>query len=615
MKHLSVSDQNLNKLLGGARYSIDYYQREYRWQTKHVTELVDDLVAQFRKSYQIEHSRKEVAQYDSYFLGSIIISRQDKEKYIVDGQQRLTTLTLLLIHIYRLLEDEGQKSTIVNLIRSQKYGEDSFNLNIAERTPLMKALLDDQEFNDHASSNSISNMWSRFKDLRDILSNLEDLDETTSNLGSLEVWLPYFADWLIEKVILVEISAISDIDAYTIFETMNDRGLSLTPTEMLKGYLLTNIEDTDQRNRASDRWQNKLSSLSEFGKEEGADAIKAWLRSQFANTIRPGKRGAKPGDFDRIGTEFHRWVREKKQALNLASGTDYFNFIYRDFDFFSDWYRFLREAAQSGSNSLDCVNYVAEYKFTLQYPVLLSPLNTFDDRVHILQKLRVVSAFLDILIARRVWNFRAIDHSTMQYTMFRVMCDIRGKSAIEVASILNERLENDPQTFDTREDFGLHGRNGPIVKRLLARLTDFVETSSDRKSRYREYTQFEIEHIWADDFSRHRLDFEQSVDFSNYRNRIGGLVLLPKKINASFGSLPYQTKRKHYIKHNLLAASLHEEAYHRDPGFRQFREQSGLAFVAYVDFRKRELDARQDLYIQIAKKVWNPQRLFDAAES
>ena len=53
--------------------------------------------------------------------------------------------------------------------------------------------------------------------------------------------LPYFADWLIENVHLVEITAYSDRDAYTIFETMNDRGLSLTPTDMLKGYLLANI--------------------------------------------------------------------------------------------------------------------------------------------------------------------------------------------------------------------------------------------------------------------------------------------------------------------------------------------------------------------------------------
>ena len=55
---------------------------------------------------------------------------------------------------------------------------------------------------------------------------------------------------MIENVHLVEITAYSDADAYTIFETMNDRGLSLTPTDMLKGYLLANITDPDRRNAA-----------------------------------------------------------------------------------------------------------------------------------------------------------------------------------------------------------------------------------------------------------------------------------------------------------------------------------------------------------------------------
>ena len=51
--------------------------------------------------------------------------------------------------------------------------------------------------------------------------------------------LPYFIDWLQNKIIVVEIIADSDENAYTIFETMNDRGLSLTPTEMPKGIYFT----------------------------------------------------------------------------------------------------------------------------------------------------------------------------------------------------------------------------------------------------------------------------------------------------------------------------------------------------------------------------------------
>src|SRR6202007_804111 len=102
---------------------------------------------------------------------------------------------------------------------------------------------------------------------------------------------PYFSDWGVENVHLVEITAYSDEDAYTIFETMNDRGLSLTATDMLKGYLLANITDGGRRNSASLVWKERVAELQAFGKEEDADAIKSWLRSRYAESIRERKRG------------------------------------------------------------------------------------------------------------------------------------------------------------------------------------------------------------------------------------------------------------------------------------------------------------------------------------
>ena len=98
-------------------------------------------------------------------------------------------------------------------------------------------------------------------------------------------------------------------------------------------------------------------------------------------------------------------------------------------------------------------------------------------------------------------------------------------------------------------------------------------------------------------------------------NRIGGLLLLPKSFNASYGDLPYGDKRGHYLKQNLLAQSLHEQGYERDPGFAGFVRSSGLPFKAHGDFLKADLDARQELYRQLAEKVWSPERLAREAEA
>src|SRR5512139_3083061 len=108
--------KTIRDLLGAKRYSIDYYQREYKWQTKQVGELIDDLTDKFLESYEARHERTTVEGYGHYFLGSIIISDKSGRKFIIDGQQRLTTLTLLLIHLHRLLEDPEQKVQIAELI-------------------------------------------------------------------------------------------------------------------------------------------------------------------------------------------------------------------------------------------------------------------------------------------------------------------------------------------------------------------------------------------------------------------------------------------------------------------------------------------------------------------
>ena len=126
------------------------------------------------------------------------------------------------------------------------------------------------------------------------------------------------ADWLIEKVYLVEISAPSDDDGYAIFETMNDRGLPLSPTDMLKSHLLANAGNDDTKKRLNSIWKGRIDELVRIGKEEDSDAIKSWLRARYANSIRAREAGAGPQDYDLIGTEFHRWVRDNGDRLQLT---------------------------------------------------------------------------------------------------------------------------------------------------------------------------------------------------------------------------------------------------------------------------------------------------------
>ena len=110
-------------------------------------------------------------------------------------------------------------------------------------------------------------------------------------------------------------------------------------------------------------------------------------------------------------------------------------------------------------------------------------------------------------------------------------------------------------------------------------------------------------------------EFGHPSEFREYRNRVGGLLLLPKSFNASYGDLSYVEKREHYLGQNLLARSLHEQAYDHNPGFLRFKAESGLPFHAHAEFKKADLDMRQALYQQLAEQIWSPERLNQEAAS
>jgi uncharacterized protein DUF262/uncharacterized protein DUF1524 len=567
------------------------------------TELLQDLAGKFLDDYVAGHERAAVSSYGHYFLGSIIISEKKGQNFIIDGQQRLTTLTLLLIYLHNLQRDREERVKVDDLIFSEKYAKKSFNLDVDERTPCMEALFMGQPFDATDRPESVRNIVGRYADIEQHFP--EDLDGPA---------LPYFVDWLIENVHLVEITAYSDEDAYTIFETMNDRGLSLTPADMLKGYVLANISDEKKKLDASRTWRTRLGALVEFGKDEDADALKAWLRSQYAQTIRERKKGAVPGDFDRMGTEFHRWVREHHDKIGLSKGADFVQFVERDLNFYARQYLRLREAARTYTTGLEVVFYNAQHEFTLQYPLLLAPLKPDDSEQVVDQKLRIVGAYIDILLARRIWNFRLIAYSTMQYSMFLAMREIRGKAPADLVTGLRARLDAEQETFASNPRLRVHMQNRYSLHQILARLTDHVERRSGQTPRFVEYVaegknRYEVEHVWANHAERHKDEFPNASDFDEYRNHIGGLLLLPKSFNASYGDLPYDAKLPHYNTQNLLARSLHPQCYDHNPGFLAFKNSSGIPFKAHSEFKKADLDARQDLYRRIAEEVWSPTRL------
>ncbi len=598
--------RTVRELLDKSKYTIDFYQREYAWQERQVRELIDDLTGKFLDHYQPGHARYQVEHYGHYFLGSVVISHKRSKRFVVDGQQRLTTLTLLLIYLHHRQIGHQDRVDIRNLIYSEKYGRKSFNLDVPDREPIMQALMDAVSYNSTDASASVQNIAARSANVADHFP--EEIDTTA---------LPFFVDWLLENVHLVVIEAYSDEDAYTIFETMNDRGLSLSLPEMLKGYVLANIGHEDDQRVVNTLWKQHMQKLRANGEEEDADFFKDWLRAHHAQTIRPGAKGAENKDYERIGTEFHRWVRDQKEVLGLNDGDAFLRFVCRDLDFYARQYLDIRKAATTLTPGWESIRYNADRGFTLQTQALLAALTPDEPSDVLHKKVALVADYLDIWLARRVWNFRTISYSSVKYTLFILTRELRHRSLEELSAFLREQLEAQPEDFAREPGFRLHNQNYRQVRHILARLTYWLDSQCGVASYFEDLISqgkgraFEIEHIWANQYERFTQWFSHPNDFDTERNRLGGLVLLQRGINQSLGDLNYEDKRNAYLANstNLLARSLHPLAYANNPAFLRLIERTGLPFCSYNCFGPEQQQERQVLYIRMAEWVWNPSRL------
>ena len=615
--------RTVQQLLQSQSFSIDDYQREYKWEEEHIDELLTDLRDKFLNCYREGDTTPSVSSYEDYFLGSIIVSKRNGQNYLIDGQQRVTSLTLLLIYLYRAAKEKGLgvAGSIAPLIYSDNFGVPSFNLAIPDRLHVIKALFNGEPFTPDANDESVQNMYNRYNNIV-----VKDL------VGELGDALPHFSYWLMTKVGLIEISTDNDNYAYSIFETMNDRGKPLSPVDMLKAYLLAPIEDAQQRHATNQVWKQQVFNLVSWGgehdKERDASCIKAWLRAQYADTIRERKAGSDDRDWELIGSLFHRWVRDYKARLNLGSESQNISLIHNDFPFFAKAYQLILDASHNYKPDLEAVFYNAHNEFTWQNTVLLAPLCPTDDMDTVRRKIAVTATYLDIWIMRRVVNYIRVGYSGTSYTMFLLCRDIRRKSLNELVDILTHKLASDDVTFDGSPSKGRHGIEDlslnqfsrRYIYHLLARLTAYVEKESGEPDLFDKYVDrttnnpCDIEHIWPNDYNRYQEVFTSIGDFYNWRNHVASLLLLPADVNRSLQDKAFEEKAPHYAKNNLYAASLTASTYQHKPKFEQFRTKYNLSFSPLDNFSKEEQIERRKLVGELVHLVWSPERIREAVK-
>lgn len=504
---IDATDKKLSEILSGERYRVDSFQREYRWQRKHIEALISDLSISFLNSYNLGDTIEDSLSYDCYYMGPVVLCKDGTELSIVDGQQRLTSFTLLVIFLYHeqnIIETNFELRDLKDHLYVRKGGKKTLILNVETRNTVIEHLLSNPEeiYNEFEEieypDESVSNILSRYEDINVLF---------PQELKSSDV-LPLFVEWILERVILIEVKAYSMENAYTIFETMNDRGMTLSPTEILKGFLLSKINDDTKSAEANEFWKNRITKLNKETKlDADLDFFRAWLRAKYAITSRSTKVGAENEDFELIATQFNAWVKNSTKKVHLKESNDFYFFIISDFDFYSDLYIKLYEFKNydvDGYTDL-YVNNFYPIADSLYYPLLISPISKIDDESIIQEKILLVNKFIDIYTNFRVLSNKSITQSSIRYYIYDLIKDLRNNELNNLIETLKSRVldiylkEDGYQQlqfmnnwgyyhyffariinhFNSEEDFSQLIRNRKQSSYVLLRIFEFDDKPSD----------------------------------------------------------------------------------------------------------------------------------------
>lgn len=250
-QEIRIQLDGISNILKTKRFRVPAYQRSYAWEDEHVDALLQDIHEAIRS--------KE----NEYFLGSIVVTGPADGKHdVVDGQQRLTTISLLVAAIKDIFAAKGDHEVVVSVKsdylastdRKTKEKEPKLTLNEVDNE-LFQELIEDAQNIDAAKfqRQSHQRLLSAAARIRSYLSTL--LAESKDEDETLHAWLDYLESNL--KIIVV--AAPDDSNAFVIFETLNDRGLELAISDLLKNYLFH--KSGDKIEEAKNRWLSMIAVL------------------------------------------------------------------------------------------------------------------------------------------------------------------------------------------------------------------------------------------------------------------------------------------------------------------------------------------------------------------
>lgn len=552
-QEIKIQLEGISNVLKTKRFRVPAYQRSYAWEEEHVAELLQDI-------HDAIQSKE-----NEYFLGSIVVTGPIDGKHdVVDGQQRLTTISLLISAIKDIFAAIGDHEVVVSVKndylastdRRTKEKEPKLTLNEVDNE-LFQELIEDAEKIDPTKFQRQSHqlLLSAAKQIHDYLNALiaasKDEEETLHN------WLEYLESSL--KVIVV--AAPDDSNAFVIFETLNDRGLELAISDLLKNYLFH--KSGDKIEETKNRWLSMIAVLEATSE----DPLTVTYLRHFAMS-----RYGLVRERDLFNT-IKKKVTNKKSAIQLATDLSntvkvYSALVNTDHDLWQKYDQHVRVRVAS----INLLN-MSQIR-----PLLIAILEKFDAK-KIEESFRLLES-----VAVRFQIVGGVGGGTLE----RIYSD-SAKAVFEGEIKTPQEIISAFTTLPTDSAFRQAFSVAQISRQNLARFYLSRLESALNGTNIQELVpnpstgHINLEHVLPQTLTEVWLKSWKSDVARGYQKRLGNLALLNSKENSKTGNEDFAKKCKAYTESSIMLT-------------RRIAE--------FSEWSPESIDTRQRQMAELAVKAW-----------
>lgn len=606
--------QNLDRTFASTVYYIDFYQRDYKWTEEPVRRLIDDIFYQFEDAYAkhaaLEPNAESInARYPWYYLNTYVTNTVQGKVFVVDGQQRLTTLTLFLVQLFRMAKNLESKTSgwLERKIAGYSGVEYEFWMNHVRHIHVLKNLMDGAapEDIDKSSGLTAANMLRNFSVIA------AELSARLDSKHKFETFVHYF----LYRLVLINLS-VDSTHVPMVFEVINDRGVRLKPYEILKGKLLGQIDKLELDSGGyNELWDEQVRAINAFREDEIDSFFRYWLKSKFADNRKSGQRF--DGDYHRemFKAEINQQLLLEHDSAKVKA------FLKDDFSYYTMLYVRLQRASQKENELYPAVFFNSLNELDSQYLLILSACAVNDPEET--EKIRVVSEQLDRMFSLQQLQ-GAYDSNEFAVKLYEVSAEIRNQPVARIPLVFEKHLLQEisrKRATAVSSAFSYSLFRGMTIDRLNTRFARFFFGRVERfladgmKLAMKHPLQnlvtlrgaktgFHIEHILSRNAESLDAFGGDEERFEVERNRLGGVLLMKGKDNISSGNELYANKLKSYANTLYWNETLRSDSYHKKLDFSYFAKISELEFKAMDKFGIEELEERQKLLFEIASLIW-----------